>query len=184
MNFQEELYQLVQKCKETINPFTTSEEDAGSDIQLVVEFANKWDFKSKYDDTIKKLEELTTRVDKDKQEASVRGIMSVVKDVLPALDDANQVRSYLKDSNLQIGIDSLISNLEKILLSRNGSVINPQTGDKFDPSLHTAITAETVKSDPKNPCIPGSYVYQTLRRGYVVLSKVIRHAEVKVLIVN
>lgn len=180
MNFQEDLYQLVQKCKETINPFSSSEEDAGSDVQLVVDFANKWNYKEKYEELKTKLDETATRSERDKQEVIGRSIMSVIRDVLPALDDAYQIRSFIKEEQYTFAIDSMILNLEKILLSRNGSIIFPGTGEKFDPSMHIAVTAETVKSTSKNPCQPGSYIFQTLRKGYIVLGKVIRHAEVKV----
>ena len=47
--FQEDLYRLIQDVRNSTSPFTSAEEDAGSDVQLIVKFSNKWDFKGNYD---------------------------------------------------------------------------------------------------------------------------------------
>lgn len=182
-NFQDELYRLIQNSKEKIDPFSSGEEEAGRDIQLAVEFANKWDYKSKYEEVKNKLEENTKRFERDRQDLTMRSVISVAKDVMPCLDDAYNLKKYVADNpSLKVGVDLMISNLEKVFTSREGAVINPESGTKFDPDFHTSLTAETVKSDYKTSLMPGTYVYRVLRPGYQVCGKVIRPAEVHVLV--
>lgn len=185
-SFQDDLFRLIQNSKEGIDPFSSSEEDAGKDVQLAIEFANKWDYKDKFEEIKAKLEENTKRFERDRQDLTLKGILAVVRDVMPCLDDAYNLKKYVGDNpSLKVGVDMMIANLERVFTSREGGVINPETGTKFDPQYHTALTAEPVVSaDFKTKVLPGTYVLKVLRPGYQVMNKVIRPAEVHVLVMS
>jgi molecular chaperone GrpE (heat shock protein) len=180
--FQEELYRLVQNVKEGINPFTTKEQDAGGDIQLVTEFAKKWNYKTQYEDSRKELERSKTNAEKEKLDIAKRACLSVMKEVIPVLDDAYQLLPYLEDASpLRPGLEAMVAHLENVFASKKGGVIAPREGDPFDPSQHLAVGASRVSPAYEGPAFSGIIIDEVIRQGYYALGKVIRSAEVRVL---
>jgi len=173
--FQEDLYRLIQEIRKDTNPFTTVEQDAGSDVQRIVAFSNKWDSKEKLDVLTDKYEKLLKSSQMDKQLAAYHAIKGVVKEMIPIIDEAYILSQHVdEDSTLGRAVQLVISNMENILTRRGGGVIKPSINDELDPSKHKAVVAEEVVGHR------GNTISEVYRYGYYVLGKVIREAEVKV----
>lgn len=173
--FQEDLYRLIQDIRKDTNPFTTTEQDAGSDVQRIVAFSNKWDAKQELAALTNKYEKLVKSSTIDKKSAAYTAIKAVVKEVIPVVDEAYLLANHIEGSSaLGRAVSLIISNLEAILERRGGGVIKPSINDELDPSKHNAVVAEEVVGHR------GNTISEVYRYGYYILGNVIREAEVKV----
>lgn len=176
--FQEELYRLVQDARKESTAFTTAEQDAGSDVQKILKFAQKWDFKQKYDEQFKELETLKKQYEQEKLILARKATKDILKELLPVIDQLQSLSKSLEESSpgstLERGIKLILSNIEDILTRRKGGVIRPKLGEELDPIQHKAISVEEV---PKHI---GTTVSEVYRFGYYILGQVIREAEVRV----
>jgi len=175
--FEEELFRLLQNARSSVNPFSSQEEDAAKDIQLITAFAKKWDVKKPYEDALVKIEELSKRLERDAQQLTKSLSVSLLKEIIPIIDSAEQLTRYLDPSStLSIAVEFIVEQLGKILSKRDGQVIIPQVGEPFNPTMHSAISAERSNDPYKNV----NTVAEVMRNGYSALGQVIRPAEVKV----
>lgn len=173
--FQEELYRLIHECKKETNVFTTTEEDSGNEINKIIKFSQKWDFKDKSDKLTRELGSLNEKISRELKIANEKIGRGFFTELTPIIDELFVV-SRLTDPNTPAdrGLKIALSNLEKMLSRRDGGLIRPQIGDEVDPSRHKAIAAEEVLGHL------GNTVSEVCRYGYFVLGQVIREAEVKV----
>jgi len=173
--FQEDLYRLLQDARKDTNPFTTAEQDAGSDVQRIVAFSNKWDSKQELEVLTEKHNKLVKSSNTDKQLAAYTAIKALVKEIIPIIDEAYILLTHVdEESVLGRAVRLIISSLEATLTRRGGGVIKPAINDELDPSKHKAVVAEEVIGHR------GNTVSEIYRYGYYVLGKVVREAEVKV----
>jgi len=173
--FQEELYQLIQDAKKESNAFTTSDEDAGNATHKIIKFAQKWDYKSKYDNLEQEKNNLEAKYNKEKKEVVDKVTKDIVKELIPIIDEIVILAKFATEgSPLERGIKLTLSNFEKFLKRRDGGIIRPKLGQELDPVRHQAISAEHVTNHH------GNTVSEIYRYGYFVLQQVIREAEVKV----
>lgn len=179
--FEEQLYRLVQESKNKISPFSSAEEDAAKDLQLILNFSKEWDFRDKYHALSKELKQAEERLVKLKDETTQKVTMTILKEIIPVMDAAQQLHRHLertdtefKGSATEGAIRILRDSLERILLTRDGYIIYPNQGEDFNPEIHYAIAAEHV------PGLRGNLIEDVYRCGYSILNQVIRPAEVKV----
>lgn len=173
--FEEDLYRLLQDSKKQIDAFSSAEQDAALDLQKILQFSAKWDFKSKYDKVAKDYDELKTKFNKEKELFGLQATRSVMKEFILILDECFMLEKFVaKGSELERAVRLIISNMEKMLTRRGGGIIKPVIGEEADPSKHRFIEAEEVKG------YSGNTVDKVFRYGYYVMGQVVREAEVKV----
>jgi len=174
--FQEELYRLVQDMRKNVSPFTSAAQDSGSDLQRIVEFANKWDYKTKFDILETESKTQLEKLNKEKEEAILNSTKKVVKELLPIIDEVFLFAKYVeKGTTLDRGVKLMISNLEKILSRRKGGMIIPKVGEELDPNRHKAVEAEEIEGATRIT------IKEVYRYGYYLYGTVVREAEVKVI---
>jgi molecular chaperone GrpE len=173
--FQEELYALFQEAKSEATAFTTEAQDAGGDMQKIINFSNKWDFKNEYHKSEKAFTEYKARTEREKLVLAHQATKALIKELIPVIDDCFTLMNLVeKGSSLERGVKIILTNLEKILTRRKGCIIIPEIGESADPEKHRFIEAEEVVGHI------GNTVSQVYRYGYSVLGQIIREAEVKV----
>lgn len=165
MNFEEELYRLIKNLRESASLISDPVESEQYDRKTISEFSKEWDYRSKYIDLLKEIKNLDNP-DSNKKDV----LISFLTEMLPSLDYCFKLSS--KDDSFSYLFEQLI----KILQKRNGNIILPKSGDKFDAKLHHAISV--IRSDKVN--IP--LILDILRPGYQVDNKLLRAAEVKVVL--
>jgi len=173
--FQEELYRLVQDSRKEVNAFTSADEDSGNDIHKIIKFANIWDYKEKYDQKTKELEDSIQQATKDKLLLVRKATKDLIKELIPIIDETFILYNFVESGTaLERGIKLMLINLEDILTRRKGLIIKPRIGEEFDPARHKAISAIEVSG------YQGNTISEVYRYGYTVLGQIVREAEVKV----
>lgn len=112
---------------------------------------------------------LTKRLEKEREEVYLRATRNFVEDLLPVVDDLERAQVHLEDQGLGLGLEHL-----KRLLDSYGVVEIPaKVGDEFVPEVHEAI--DSVQSGNENT------LAQVIAKGYKWKDgKVIRPAKVTV----
>ncbi len=104
--------------------------------------------------------------------------IEIIADMVEVLDELEityvKAREKIKEQDFIDGLGIIISKFQKRLSALGVTAIDP-LGEKFDPTLHTAISTAQV-DDPK---LEGTVV-EVLRKGYMVNKRLIRAAVVKV----
>lgn len=117
------------------------------------------------------------RVEREMKDSYGSAAGSVLKDILPVLDDFERAMSnvpeQLQDDPWVGGVGMILRKLNKVLEDYNVTVIDP-TGQPFDPNRHEAIGTED-SSD-----VATGYVTATMQKGYVLGDRVLRPALVRV----
>lgn len=172
--FQEELYRLIQDCKNENNAFTSSQEDAGNEITRLIKFSNDWDVREKFDNAQKELEILKNRFAAEKLEIEAKAIRSITKELIPIVDDLFLLLKVATGTSAEKTIKLLILNFESYLQRHEGALIRPKIGEALDPVKHKAVAVVEA------PVHVGSTVEEVYRVGYSIKKQVLREAEVKV----
>jgi molecular chaperone GrpE len=94
--------------------------------------------------------------------------------ITPVLDNFRRAFEHAPDDEFSKGIKQIEKQLENILLSEGLQKIPADTGDKFDPNLHEAITHEPNKK------IPSDHIIAEVESGWMFANKVIKPAKVRV----
>jgi len=173
--FQEELYRLIQDCKNENNAFTSSQEDAANEITKLVQFANEWDYREKYLDLKKNNEGLAKALETEKVETETRTIKSITKELIPIVDDLFLLLKVANsESSIEKTVKLLLLNFENYLKRHEGGFIRPKIGEALNPIKHKAVSVVEV------PVHAGNTVEEVYRIGYFIKNQVLREAEVKV----
>ncbi|MEA1960343.1 MAG: nucleotide exchange factor GrpE [Bacillota bacterium] len=157
---------LTEESKETL----LSEE-----IEKQKEEAKKY-----YDQCLRALadvENIKKRTQRDKEEYIKYGNVSLIKKILPILDDLERAIAVSQTSNdreaLQKGVEMTAKNLLDLLTNEGLQVIEAE-GKPFDPQVHQPLVVEATDAFPENT------VMEVMQRGYILHDRVIRPALVKV----
>jgi molecular chaperone GrpE len=125
-------------------------------------------------------ENFRRRMSADVQAASARGKAEVLREVLPVLDDLERALQAAgldpegdSDDGLAHGVLLVFRSLRDALL-RNGIEAVDPTGERFDPTLHEALS--TRAADGVEPGV----VIETMQKGYRLGEQLIRPARVVV----
>jgi molecular chaperone GrpE len=125
-------------------------------------------------------ENFRKRMTAEVQAASVRGKAEVLRDVLPVLDDlerAIQAAGLDPEGDSEDGLAHgvlLVFRGLRDAMARNGIEAVEPTGEKFDPHLHEALSAQ-----PAEGAEVGT-VIETMQKGYRLGEQLIRPARVVV----
>lgn len=117
------------------------------------------------------------RVVKEKNDIIQYGNESLLRDLLPLIDNMERVLSYsLKEQNwksLQDGIELVLAEMRKTL-AQGGLEAVQAVGNPFDPNLHEAIQqVETSEASPDT-------VLEECQRGYLYRGRLLRPSRVVV----
>lgn len=173
--FQEELFRLIQECKQESNAFTSSEEDSGNEVGKIIKFSQKWDFKEKHDKATSELAAINGRLEKELKIITDKVGKNFFRELVPLIDEFFIISKLVKvDTPEDRAVRIILTNLEKLLERKNGYIVKPKVGEEMNPTLHKVISAEQVVGHS------GNTISEVYRYGYVVLDQVIREAHVKV----
>jgi molecular chaperone GrpE len=117
------------------------------------------------------------RVMKEREDDRRFAPLSLVKDLLPNLDNLRRAIDAAKTANriedLSKGVDMVLKQVDETLAKHGASPIT-SVGQPFDPNLHEAV-AQAPSADH-----PPMTVLQEFERGYVLHDRVIRPSKVLV----
>lgn len=106
--------------------------------------------------------------------------MDVILQILPVLDNFNVSLEHVPESEKEsawvTGITLIKKQLEDVLKNNGVEEIEVKEGDKFDPSLHEAITDAKQRTESEST----NRIKKIVQRGYKIDGKVIRPARVVV----
>lgn len=115
---------------------------------------------------------------KEKSELLRNASESVLKGLLPIVDDFERGLDAIKDSSdaeaVKQGMELIYNKFVKYL-DQNGVKVIPTDGADFDADYHEAIAMVPVEDESKK-----GKVIDTVLKGYTLNDKVIRHAKVAV----
>ena len=111
------------------------------------------------------------RVQRENDEFRKYASESIISDMLNVVDDLERALSHApKDSDLTKGMNAILQNMMKILMSKGLTEIT--TDGRFDPSAHEALCAEPGDEDGN--------ITEVFQKGYRIGDRVLRYAKVKV----
>jgi molecular chaperone GrpE len=121
------------------------------------------------------LENYRKRVQRERDEERRYAALSVVRDLLPAIDNLHRALEAAKAGgnvgDLTQGIDLVLKQLDDVL-ARHGAKPIDAEGKPFDPNLHAALTQVPTSEHPPLT------VLQEVERGYVLHDRVVRPSRV------
>ncbi|MFO1007684.1 MAG: nucleotide exchange factor GrpE [Planctomycetaceae bacterium] len=145
--------------------------------QLAAAQAERDENYQKYVRALADMDTYRRRVMKEREDDRRFAPLSLVKDLLPNLDnlrraiDAAKTASSIED--LSKGVDMVLKQVDETLAKHGASPIT-SVGQPFDPNLHEAV-AQAPSADH-----PPMTVLQEFERGYVLHDRVIRPSKVLV----
>jgi molecular chaperone GrpE len=117
------------------------------------------------------------RTQKEKEDQAKYASLSVIEQLLPALDNFERALTASKGAqdaeSLAKGVEMVLRQMEQVLGAEGLETI-PTVGEAFDPTVHQAVMQE--ESDE----FESGTVIAELQKGYKLKDKVIRPAMVKV----
>lgn len=115
------------------------------------------------------------RTEKDRESTMIYAVESVVKDILPTIDNFQRALDAEEDKKTPFykGVELIYVDLMNKLKSQGVEEI-ASLGEEFDPNIHHAVFME--ESDEYEE----GKVMEVLQKGYKIKDKVIRPAMVKV----
>jgi molecular chaperone GrpE len=111
-------------------------------------------------------------LDREKEQAIRLAGDSLIRDLLPVLDDLDMALPCLSQEKNREGFQLLARKLYKIL-GNHGLERIESLGKKFDPNLHEAISKGGSSA-------PDGTVLEEYQTGYLLRSRVLRPAKVKI----
>lgn len=121
------------------------------------------------------------RTAREREELFFTSLESIVKDILPIIDNMERAIDSFKSSGLEntyIDGVAMIQNQLFAVLEKNGLKEIEALGMDFDPNLHHAVMQVQGEAEEQNK------VKQVFQKGYFLGSKVIRPAMVQVVVNN
>jgi len=168
-----------------INSEAPNQDQASSDqaepTQLSPEIAQAIDERDQFRDrllrTQAEFDNYRKRVERERLETIERAAESVLRDVLPVVDDLERALDAEPGNeaaaSYRRGVELIHRQLTE-LLTRRGVRPIETVGKDFDPHLHQAVSSEPV------PGAREGEIVQELRRGYMLGERLLRPAMVKV----
>ena len=130
----------------------------------------------KYVRTVAEFENYRKRTNAEKAELIINGGKDVMRLVLPTIDDLERAVQAMADDNAREGVTMICNKLLKTLAQKGLKTMEAK-GEKFDESLHEAVT-----QIPASDAYPKGTVVDVVEKGYFLNDKVLRYAKVVVAI--
>jgi molecular chaperone GrpE len=118
------------------------------------------------------------RARKDQEDAAIRGLENLVKELLPAMDNFDRALTASKSPSTTV--TSIVEGVQMVqkgfFAALEKSAIKPfeAEGKPFDPNFHEAIGSVESSS------LPANHVATVFQRGYMIGSRLLRPALVQV----
>lgn len=128
----------------------------------------------KYLRTVAEYENYRKRTTLEKAELVMSGGKDILRVVLPTIDDLERALQAMNDENAREGV-TMICNKLLNALAQKGLKPMEAKGEKFDESLHEAVTQIPASAD-----YPKGTVVDVVEKGYFLNDKVLRYAKVVV----
>ena len=130
------------------------------------------------EDRIKRLmsefENFKKRSNKERESLYSSVMGDVITSLLPAIDNLEKAaEAETKDEQYKNGVKMCLDQIHDVLKS-NGVTVIETVGQKFDPSLHEAVSLVT------DPDLGEKIIKQEYRKGYMIGDRVLRHSLVVV----
>ena len=111
------------------------------------------------------------RVDRDRDVARLKGVESVVNDLLPVVDAIEAARQH---DQVDGGFKLVVEALQKVF-GKHGLVVYGEVGEEFDPHLHEALMQVPLEGDHTTTVISA-----VMQKGIQMGDRVVRPARVGV----
>lgn len=132
------------------------------------------EFKNRYMRTLADFENYRKRADREKSDFYKYAIQSVLKDLLPILDNFDRALEHAEEGDdFHKGVLLIYKQLLDVLQKNGVKPIN-ESGVRFDPNIHEGVIRE------ENPSVPSQTVTAVLQKGYFLHDRLLRPAMVKV----
>ncbi|WP_136591798.1 nucleotide exchange factor GrpE [Salinigranum halophilum] len=113
------------------------------------------------------------RTKKKQEQIKARATEDLVERLVPVRDNLVRALDQDEEADIRPGIESTLTELDRVLEGENVTVIEPQPGDEVDPHRHEVM----LRVDAEQPAGTVVDLYQP---GYEMAEKVIRPAQVTV----
>ena len=123
------------------------------------------------------IDNLRKRTEREKADAIKYGTSQLLADLLPVVDSLiHGLQSLeskdLRAENMREGMSLTLDLLYKVLTKHGVEVIDPQSGDSFNPEFHEAMLVQKILTAKANTII------QVMQKGYRLNGRVLRAARV------
>lgn len=149
--------------------------DADAEIRIAREEAAQ--YKDRWIRERADLENLKKRAARERQEAIRYGAEHLVRDLLPVVDDLERALAAAREApggeQLAAGVALVLQSFTDVL-ARHGVERVAAAGERFDPTLHEAV------SHVPHPEVPEGMVVEEHRGGYRLHDRLVRAAMVTV----
>ncbi|WP_373566701.1 nucleotide exchange factor GrpE [Coxiella-like endosymbiont] len=123
------------------------------------------------------IDNLRKRTEREKSDAIKYGTSQLLTDLLPVVDSLIHGLKSLGSQdpcakNMREGMSLTLDLLHKILVKHGVEVIDPQSGDFFNPEFHEAMSIQKILTAKANT------IAQVIQKGYRLNGRVLRAARV------
>ena len=132
------------------------------------------DYKNRYIRAVADFENFRKRTERDKADFSRYATASVLRDMLPVLDNFDRALDHAEEGDdFHKGVLLIYKQLFDVL-QRHGLKPIDEAGVAFDPNIHEAVVRD------EDPSVPSQTVVSILQKGYFLHDRLLRPALVKV----
>jgi molecular chaperone GrpE len=132
------------------------------------------DFRDRYMRTLADFENFRKRSEREKADFQRYALGSVIRDLLPVLDNFDRALEHAEEGDeFHKGVSLIYKQLFDVL-QRHGLKPIIDSGVRFDPNIHEAVIREEDSS------VPSHTVTAVLQKGYFLHDRLLRPAMVKV----
>jgi molecular chaperone GrpE len=132
------------------------------------------DFRDRYLRTLADFENFRKRGEREKADFQRYALGSVIRDLLPVLDNFDRALEHAEEGDeFHKGVSLIYKQLFDVL-QRHGLKAISESGVRFDPNFHEAVIRE------EDPSVPSHTVTAVLQKGYFLHDRLLRPAMVKV----
>lgn len=172
-NQQEQDVQLEQESAQVAEQeVSASEASEAQDEVLEALKAELAEAKDKYLRLYSEFDNFRRRTNKERNELIGTATQSLMKDLVPVLDDFDRGLKAMEDSPVKEGIELIANKFKKVLESNGLKKMEVNKGDDFNEDFHEAITQIPAGDD-----LAGKVV-DVVESGYFLSEKVVRFAKV------
>jgi len=156
----------------------TAEEAAGdappADPAVAEAIPPQEDYKNRYIRAVADFDNFRKRMEREKADFSRYATASVLRDMLPVLDNFDRALDHAEQGDdFHKGVLLIYKQLFDVL-QRHGLRPIEEAGVSFDPNIHEAVVRD------EDPSVPSQTVVAILQKGYFLHDRLLRPALVKV----
>lgn len=132
------------------------------------------DYKNRYIRAVADFDNFRKRMEREKADFSRYATASVLRDMLPVLDNFDRALDHAEQGDdFHKGVLLIYKQLFDVL-QRHGLKPIDESGVPFDPNIHEAVVRD------EDPSVPSQTVVSILQKGYFLHDRLLRPALVKV----